>query len=34
MNNPRYMELEKKVFDATKIYLDRIDLPIERIASV
>jgi len=26
---PFYMELEKKVFDATKVYLDSIKLSIE-----
>jgi hypothetical protein len=30
---PFYMELEKKVFDATKSYLDSIDLSIEEIAA-
>jgi deoxycytidylate deaminase len=31
---PFYMELEKKVYDATKIYLDTISVPIESIASI
>jgi hypothetical protein len=31
---PFYMELEKKVYDATKIYLDTIGIPIESIASI